>query len=175
MTISTLTPPNSEMQDTMYWENQTAGFLRQLSDVQRSLMQVLSDKRAQMVANDVQAMETTQVREQELIERLTLLREDRQELLRQASEQGLPGDSIRSLASVVNTGQQGDLNSVVKDATHQMRHIQNETLTNFVLAQQTVLHLSQILQIIATGGRIEPTYEEENSANQGGTLVDQQA
>ena len=100
MTVSTLTPPNSEMQDTMYWENQTAGFLRQLSDVQRSLMQVLSDKRAQMVANDLPAMETTQVREQKLIERLALLREDRQELLRQASEQGLPGDSIRSLASV---------------------------------------------------------------------------
>ncbi|PHS03748.1 MAG: hypothetical protein COA78_17380 [Blastopirellula sp.] len=175
MTVSTLTPPNSEMQDTMYWENQTADFLRQLSDVQRSLMQVLSDKRAQMVASDVQAMETTQVREQELVDRLTLLREDRQELLRQAAEQGLPGDSIRSLASVVNSGKQGDLNIVVKDATNKMRHIQNETLTNFVLAQQTVLHLSQILQIIASGGKIEPTYEKENSANQGGTLVDQQA
>ena len=56
-----------------------------------------------------------------------------------------------------------------------MRHIQNETLANFVLAQQTVLHLSQLLQIIATGGKIKPTYEAENASNQGGTLVDQDA
>ncbi len=42
-----------------------------------------------------------------------------------------------------------------------------------VAAQRTVLHLSQLLEIIATGGRAQPTYGKGRSADCGGALLDQ--
>lgn len=115
------------------------------------------------------------VSEQALLERLDQLRDSRQMLLADARGKGLPSDSMHSLARALDEDQSGELAIKAHTAKDAMRHIQNETLTNFVLAQQTVLHLSQLLQIIATGGKLKPTYEAENASNQGGTLVDQDA
>lgn len=156
-------------------EQETANFLQQLSDVQAELLEVLHLKRAQMVANDLEAMEQTLQSEQALLERLDLLRQSRESLLQGAKGQGMPADSVQSLVRAFGDSSAGRLASRATAAKDAMRHIQNETLSNFVLAQQTVLHLSQLLQIIATGGRIKPTYEAENASNQGGTLVDQDA
>jgi hypothetical protein len=39
--------------------------------------------------------------------------------------------------------------------------------------QRTVLHLSQMLEIIATGGRTQPTYGNSPRAHRGGSLIDQ--
>ncbi|MBI1248295.1 hypothetical protein GC197_10715 [bacterium] len=164
-------PSNSQLD----FEQETATFLQTLSDVQADLLNVLHRKREQMVANDMQAMQETMVSEQELVERLENLRDTRQNLLANAKGQGLPSDSLHALARSFTDGESGELAQKAHHAQDAMRHIQNETLTNFVLAQQTVLHLSQLLQIIATGGKIKPTYEAENASSQGGTLVDQDA
>jgi DNA-binding helix-hairpin-helix protein with protein kinase domain len=164
-----------EEPSTMPWETETASYLQELSDVQQQLLRVLHQKRRQMVANDVEAMEATQIEEQTLVERLEGLSEARSNLLQQARLNGLPNDSVQSLAMTVDSTGHGSLGKQAKRAKETLRHIQNETLTNFVLAQQTVLHLSQLLQIIATGGKLKPTYEDENASAQGGTLVDQDA
>ncbi|GAA4434301.1 MULTISPECIES: flagellar export chaperone FlgN [Bremerella] len=156
-------------------ERETATFLQELSDVQSDLLSVLHLKRQQMVANDLEAMQQTAESEQALVERLDNLRDSRKVLLENARGKGLPADSLHSLAKVFTDGESSELAQKAHNAKDAMRHIQNETLTNFVLAQQTVLHLSQLLQIIATGGKIKPTYEAENASNQGGTLVDQDA
>lgn len=164
-----------QSQPSIDLENETASFLQQLSDVQADLLSVLHLKREQMVANDIEAMQETLGSEQALLERLEQLRDSRQLLLANARGKGLPSDSMHSLARALDTDEMGNLSQKAHSAKDTMRHIQNETLTNFVLAQQTVLHLSQLLQIIATGGKIKPTYEAENASNQGGTLVDQDA
>lgn len=156
-------------------EQETASFLQELSDVQADLLAVLHRKREQMVANDLDAMGQTLVSEQSLLERLDQLRDSRQALLANARGKGMPSESVQSLAKALEDDDSQGLHQQASNAQNAMRHIQNETLTNFVLAQQTVLHLSQLLQIIATGGRIKPTYETENASNQGGTLVDQDA
>jgi hypothetical protein len=61
----------------------------------------------------------------------------------------------------------------VKKTAARARLLQHQALANWVLAQRTVLHLSQILEIIATGGRLQPTYGKENPIAAGGSLVDQ--
>jgi hypothetical protein len=61
----------------------------------------------------------------------------------------------------------------LKHTAARARLLQHQSLANWVLAQRTVLHLSQMLEIIATGGRLQPTYGKENSAATGGSLVDQ--
>jgi hypothetical protein len=44
-----------------------------------------------------------------------------------------------------------------------------------VLAQRTLIHLSQMLEIIATGGQMQPTYGKKESVGASGALVDQEA
>jgi hypothetical protein len=53
--------------------------------------------------------------------------------------------------------------------------VQHHSLTNWVLVQRTLIHLSQMLEIIATGGRMKPTYGEGGRTDAGGSLVDQAA
>ncbi len=47
------------------------------------------------------------------------------------------------------------------------------TITNWVVAQRTLIHLSQLLEIIATGGRMKPTYGKEEAEHTTGGLVNQ--
>ena len=56
-----------------------------------------------------------------------------------------------------------------------MRLLQTGLLTNWLLAQRTLLHISQLLEIIATGGRIQPTYVVSESVQSRGALLDQEA
>ena len=40
------------------------------------------------------------------------------------------------------------------------------------LVQRALIHLSQMLEIIATGGQMQPTYEKKDSVEASGALVD---
>jgi hypothetical protein len=53
--------------------------------------------------------------------------------------------------------------------------LQHQSLTNWVLVQRTLLHLSQLIEIIATGGRLKPTYGKGSDHQAGGALVDRAA
>ena len=55
-----------------------------------------------------------------------------------------------------------------------MRLLQHQSLTNWVLAQKALLHVAQMLEIIATGGRLKPTYGKDAwPRTPRGRLVDQ--
>ena len=47
------------------------------------------------------------------------------------------------------------------------------SLAQWVAVQRTVLHLSQMLEIIATGGRSQPTYGMGVGSQRSGALMDQ--
>jgi hypothetical protein len=56
-----------------------------------------------------------------------------------------------------------------------MRLLQHQSLANWVLAQRVMLHLSQLLEIFATGGRLQPTYGRGEMPTSSGALVDREA
>ncbi len=60
-------------------------------------------------------------------------------------------------------------------ASEQSRLLQHQSLANWVFVQRTLLYLARLLEIIATGGRSEPTYGRAESTRSGGALVDQAA
>jgi hypothetical protein len=62
----------------------------------------------------------------------------------------------------------------MRQAALRARLLRHEGLVNWVLVQRTLIHLSQLLEIIATGGRLQPTYRKEESLRAGGALVDQE-
>src|SRR5262249_54128119 len=113
--------------------------------------------------------------EQALIERLQRCHEQRQQLLARASRQGLPSDSIRTLVTAAPGIDRQQLAHRVAEATQQTRLLHQQNLANWVVAQRTLIHLSQLLEIIATRGRMRPTYEKGDVAGDQGALVDQAA
>ena len=92
-----------------------------------------------------------------------------------ARKAGLAGDSLGKLASATNKDSRGKLGEQVKAASSRMQLLRNESITNWVLAQRALLHVSQLVEIIATGGRLQPTYGEGESVHSRGSLVNHEA
>jgi hypothetical protein len=67
------------------------------------------------------------------------------------------------------------LGDSLRQASHRARLLQHHSLVNWVLVQKTLIHLSQLLEIIATGGRLQPTYQRDGTVQATGALVDRAA
>jgi flagellar biosynthesis/type III secretory pathway chaperone len=156
-------------------ETDIAALLSELSSVQDELLEVLETKRDLMAASDVDGISQLQPREEQLLERLDACHKRRAELLQSAGHQGLPNESLGQLVSRLASDKQPNLSRQVNAASSRMRLLQHQSITNWVLAQRTILHLSQLLEIIATGGQLQPTYGRDNSPAPSGALVDQEA
>jgi flagellar biosynthesis/type III secretory pathway chaperone len=146
-----------------------------LSTAQDELIEVLTLKRDRMADSDLAAMESLTPREDQLAAKLQQCHERRTKLLDLATQAGRPCANIQQLAASMPAETRGNLGKQVKTVSSKLRMLQHHSLTNWVLAQRTVLHLSQLLEIVATGGRIRPTYGKGESVHSRGALVDREA
>lgn len=154
------------------WETELAEFLTELSAAQDELFGVLKRKLSLLGAADAPGLEALGVVESGLAERLQACHRRRCDMLARAGRQGLPADSLRSLAAVLPAERRKQLQSQVAQAADKSQLLRHQSLTNWVVTQRTLLHLSQLLEIVATGGKPRPTYGREDSASSGGALLD---
>jgi flagellar biosynthesis/type III secretory pathway chaperone len=161
------------MDDT--WEIDIAALLEELADVQSALLGALTEKRQLLASGNHEGLAAMSVREQALLERLQACHQQRQELLARAQAEGLPADSIGSLSRKLPAQQRERVQASIREATQRTRILQHHSLTNWVLVQRSLLHLSQLIEIIATGGRPEPTYGNGSDRQASGALVDRAA
>ncbi len=166
--------PMNEPPSDYPWDEHLAALLEDLSQVQDELLQVLAQKRRCMAAGDAGGMRALQPAEEAVSQRLQQCHDRRAQLLAEAARQGLPGDSLGQLATAIQRHGGGDRCRDVKQLSARMRLLQHQSLTNWVLAQKALLHLAQMLEIIATGGRLQPTYGRDTSLHARGSLVDQE-
>jgi hypothetical protein len=157
------------------WESEIGALLAELADVQSALLEALNEKRRILASGDHQALAPMAGREQELLGRLQACQERRQQLLARAGAEGLPADSIRSLSDRLPGEGRGRLQAGIREAAERSRLLQHQSLTNWVLVQRSLLHLSQMVEIIATGGRSRPTYGKGSDRAPSGALVDRAA
>jgi flagellar biosynthesis/type III secretory pathway chaperone len=157
------------------WESELAEFLTDLSAVQTESLQVLTQKRQALAAWDSEALKEVAQREEGLVENLQRCLERRSQLLKKAAQEGLPSGSIRSLTAALSGESPRQLADQLVSTTRRARLLRHHSLTNWVLVQRTLIHLSQLLEIIATGGQNKPTYSREESATNSGALVDRVA
>jgi hypothetical protein len=160
---------------TLDLEAELTDLLGELAAVQDDLLDVLAVKREHLASVDLAGLAATQVREERLAERLKLCQERRSDLLTAARKAGLESDSIGRLVGLAEGGRRGKLSEQAKAASARMRLLRHESLTNWVLAQRALLHVAQLVEIIATGGRLQPTYGERESVHSCGSLVNQEA
>ena len=158
--------------EAISWEDAIGELLRQLSDVQQEVLDVLSEKREFLVNADTQGMASLQEREQSLVNKLQHCQHIREKLLQRARGEGLPSDNVRTLCEIVPRGSRGELGKRIKESSHRARLLQHNSITNWLLVQRTMLHLAQMLEILATGGELQPTYGKEVQVAASGSLMD---
>lgn len=155
------------------WESELAHFLTELSSVQGESLEILTQKTKLLAAADRQGLADLGQQEEQLIEKLQQCMQQRQALLDRAAAEGLPSENLRSLTKALPTPARERLGDQVSQASARTRLLQHHSLTNWVLVQRTLIHLSQLLEIIATGGQMKPTYGKEESVQTTGALVNQ--
>jgi len=166
------------MASEIAWDKELADFLAELSEVQQQSLQLLEEKRKLLAAWDTDGLAALADREQQLIERLRQCQRRRTEMLRQAEQAGLSANNVRQLAASlprrsVPRGRRSELIRQTHRMAGQARLLQHQSLINWLLVQRALIHLSQVLEIIATGGQMKPTYGNGDSTNMGGALLDQ--
>jgi hypothetical protein len=156
-------------------ESDVASLLNDLLARQDELMGVLQRKRDLLGARDREGLAAIASEEERLLAMLQDCLNRRQALLARAKKDGLPSGSIQSLAKALPHPQREPLVRQVASASTRARLLQTQSLTNWIIIQRTLIHLSQLLEIIATGGRIQPTYGKAASSRSFGVLVNQEA
>jgi hypothetical protein len=165
--------PATNMNDT--YESEIGALLADLAEVQSELLGVLNEKRQLLMKNNVDALLAIAPREQALAARLQSCHERREQLLAEADAAGMPADSIQSLSEHFSADSKQRVQASIREAANRSQLLRHQCLTNWVVVQRTLLHLSQLIEIVATGGRPKPTYDKGPGSHSGGALVDRAA
>jgi hypothetical protein len=157
------------------FDTELAELLTELSDAQQELLSLLGEKRVALMSANTAYLARLQPREVGLIDRLQACQARRWTLLEQAKQDGLPSGSLADLAQAMPASKRRHRSEQIRESTARSRLLQHQSLTNWVLVQRTLIHLAQMLEIIATGGRLRPTYGKGDTVDTSGNLVDQEA
>ena len=156
-------------------ESEVASLLSDLMAGQDDMLHILDKKRTLLAAVDHEGLAVLGAEEQRLLGVLQDCLKRREQLLGRAATDGLPSASLQALTDGLPSPQRGPLSRQIAAAGSRARLLQHQSLVNWVIIQRTLIHLSQLLEIIATGGRFQPTYGEGKPACAGGSLVNQEA
>jgi flagellar biosynthesis/type III secretory pathway chaperone len=159
-----------EPSDELSWEAEFADLLGELSATQTDLLAMLAEKRVALMKADGDGLAMVNEREEQLVGRLQQCQDRRLRRLSRAAGEGRAAPNLRALARSLSPAQHRQLAPQIDEASRRARTLQHESLTNWVIAQRTLIHLSQLLEIIATGGRLQPTYGGEAAASSGALL-----
>jgi hypothetical protein len=157
------------------WEQAIGDLLTDLSAAQDELLGVLKDKQRVLVTADVAGLDAIADRERAVLDRLQHCHDERARLLKLAADEGQPAQTLRQHTDRLPGAQAAPIRQRLDSAAAQSRLLKHHCLTNWVLAQQALVHLSQLVELIATGGRRQPTYSNGATSCATGTLVDEQA
>ncbi len=160
---------------TSDWESELAALLNDLMSVQDELLAFLAEKRDLLMRMDVARLDELEAAGEALIARLQNCHDRRAELLARAASESRPADSLRTLALSLPAAQRGQLPSRVSEAAKRAQLLKHTSFASWVFVQRSLIHLTRLLEIIATGGKPKPTYGREESLRTGGALVDQAA
>jgi hypothetical protein len=157
------------------WESELAALLNDLMNVQDELLGYLAEKQRLLINSDFVRLAELEADGERLTLRLKACQSRRGELLAQAAAESRPADSLRTLAKSLPAPQRAQVEQRVSEAAQRARLLQHQSFSNWVFVQRSLIHLAQLMEIIATGGRPEPTYGRIESVRSSGSLVDQAA
>jgi hypothetical protein len=157
------------------WHDAVAEFLTDLTAVQEALLAEVG-QRHKRSSDNREPLGTVTAAEVELLNRLAECHQRRAELLHAAHQAGLPAQSLRAAVAALGNGPvKGQLSLQIAQAASTGRRLQLAGLTQWMLAQRSLAHVGQVLEILATGAPQPPTYGNGAVSTRCGGLLDQAA
>jgi len=151
-------------------------FLEELSEIQDSTLEFLKRKGDLLGKSDTKGLTEIADEEEAVMDRLQGVFEQRAQILKQARDADLPGDTLESLAARLDKETPGySLEERCRESIRKSKQLQHQSVVNCTLARRTAIHLSDLIEIIGTKGKPCPTYNKHHNKEKsytGGAIVD---
>lgn len=155
-----------------------ADYLDEYLDVQQSLLDVMSAKLDVLAKRSLEEARALDAREAELVERLKHCVERRQGLLADPGLNETRQPTLKRLVESIGKPNEeaadGGLSRRFDAAERNNRELRMRSVSAWVLAQRSVVHWSQMLEIVAAQGQNVPTYKRDRKLRSRGALIDQE-
>ena len=150
------------------WCGDVSSYLQELCFILDGFLDVL---RVKLRNENPTETESPDPSEQALLARLETNQQQRQELLTAAGRVGLPNDSLQSaVAALPDENGRNRLNALLLQTVARRQQLHHASVVNWVLTQRSLVHVDQLLEILATGEPQPPTYGKGDGAPRGGLL-----
>jgi len=160
------------------WRKQIADFLNETLQAQKDCEALLERKQKLFSTNDLAAIGDLAKEEQAAADRLKQCLVEREKLLQYAAAEGFSIRSIEELARIVVPNTDDEFFALLRSVQYESQLLRRRNMANWIVTQRGMLHASQMLEIIATRGRMNTTYTRDQQRNRnttGGSLVDRKA
>ena len=138
-------------------------FLTQLIEAQHQMLNVLKKQQAVLVKPAKEAMEAITSEEKEALSNMQAVLDRREEILTSARLQNIRGDSIGHLCSQFFP-HDVEMQKMINDIKHRAYQIQLLAFTNWTINRKSLIHVSQILELLETRGQGKTTYQPPANA-----------
>ena len=150
-------------------------FLDQLIESQNQMLAVLQRKQAILVRPEKEAMVAISSEEEKTLVTMQNTLERREEILTAARLQNVPGETIEQLCEHFFP-RNIEVHTLLNEVKHRTQQIGLLAYTNWTMSRKSLIHLSQILELLETQGKGKPTYHPQSRvASARGVSVDRSA
>jgi FlgN protein len=154
-------------------------FLSSLEQTQDAMIELLASKRRALDKFQPEELARLAPREEELATQLGALIAKRAEILAQARSAGISAETLKELAGAIGR-HSGDArlaaavaaaNTRITRAQERTMQLRHESWIHWIISHKNYQHYSDVLEMIAHGGRASPTYGDPPGGG-GGALLD---
>lgn len=150
-------------------------FLNQLMETQTQMLDVLRKKQTILVKPEKEAIKSVAAEEEEILRHMQAVLNRREELLTAARLQNIRGDSIEQLCGYFFP-HHFDMQKMLGQIKSRTQQIQLLAYTNWTMSRKSMIHISQILELLETRGQGKTTYiPQPDSKRSRGNFVDRVA
>ena len=150
-------------------------YLINLTEAQDEVLVLLHEQQAVLVKPEKEALESITAEEEAILEKMRKMLDSREEILTAARLQNIPGDSIEQLCGHFFP-HNVSVRKLLDGAKHRTQQISILAYTNWMVGRKSMILISQIRELLETGGQGKTTYQPQPDAPQSrGGLVDRVA
>ena len=133
-------------------------FLHQLIESQSQMLAILHKKQAILVKPEKEALALIATEEEKALKTMQNVLQRREELLTSARLQNIQGDSIEQLCGHFFP-KNVEVQKLLDESRHRTQQIRLLAYTNWTISRKSLIHVSQILELLETQGQGKTTYQ----------------
>lgn len=132
-------------------------FLHQIAETQEQTVTVLRKKQTILVKPEKEAMASITAEEEAALAKMQQVLKWREEILTSARLQNIPGETIEQLCEHFFP-HNADVQKLLDAVKQRTQQIQLTAYTNWRMSRMSMIHISQILELLETRGQGKATY-----------------